>query len=274
MSAQAIDERKARERAMWALGNYHAFATATVWGLGPELVAACEVRPGQRVLDVAAGTGNVALRAAEAGADVVAADLTPEHFEAGRREAAARGVSVEWVETDAESLPFAEGEFDTVLSSLGAIFAPDHAAVADELLRVCRPGGTIGMLNFTPEGLAGTFFGILGRYAPPPPAGAVSPLAWGDEGHVRTLFGDRVSVLGLTRREYAERWPGGPLGYAELFKATFGPVIALSALLDGTPEQAALDADLRDYALRENSGAAGGPAEYRYEILQVVARKR
>jgi SAM-dependent methyltransferase len=270
--AQAIDE-KAQTRALWALGNYHAFATATVWELGPMLVAACGVGPGDRVLDVAAGTGNVALRAAEVGADVVAADLTPENFEAGRREAAARGVTVEWVEADAESLPFADGEFDAVLSSLGAIFAPDQRAVADELLRVCRSGGTIGMLNFTPEGLAADFFGTLGRYMPPPAAGAASPLAWGREERVRELFGDHVSSLDLTRLEYVERWPGGPLGYVELFKATFGPVIGLYGLLEGTPEQAALDRDFLDFAVRANRGTPGGPAEYPYEVLQVVATK-
>lgn len=275
MAAQpATDEQKAQERALWALGNYHAFATATVWGLGPELVAACGISAGQRVLDVAAGTGNVAIRAAEAGAEVVASDLTPENFEAGRREAEAHGVSVEWVEADAESLPFADAEFDAVLSSFGAIFPPNHQAVADELLRVCRPGGTIGMVNFTPEGIGGEFFGTFARYAPPPPPGSSPPTAWGSEEHVRELFGDRVSSLDLTRKEYVERWPGGPVGYVEFFKATFGPVIALSAFLDGRPEQAALDADFLEFARRANRGAPGGPAEYPYEYLQVVATKR
>jgi 2-polyprenyl-3-methyl-5-hydroxy-6-metoxy-1,4-benzoquinol methylase len=118
--------RKAEQRAMWALGDYHAFASRTVWGLGPVLVEACGISAGQRVLDVAAGTGNVAIRAAQAGARVVAADLTPENFEAGRREARARGVELEWVEADAESLPFGDGEFDVVTSSVGAIFAQDH----------------------------------------------------------------------------------------------------------------------------------------------------
>ena len=128
--------------------------------------AACGIAAGQRVLDVAAGTGNVAIRAAEAGAQVVASDLTPENFEAGRREARARGVELEWVEADAEALPFGDGEFDVVTSSFGAMFAPDHQAVADELLRVCRPGGTIGMLNFTPEGLGGEFFELFGATRP------------------------------------------------------------------------------------------------------------
>src|SRR5687767_544474 len=146
-------DHKATERAMWALGDYHRFAKETVWELGPVLVEACGIAAGQRVLDVAAGTGNVAIRAAEAGAEVVASDLTPENFEAGHREARARGVEPEWIEADAEALPFDDGAFDVVTSSLGAMFAPDHQRVADELLRVCRPGGTIGLLAFTPEGL-------------------------------------------------------------------------------------------------------------------------
>src|SRR5919108_1638190 len=146
-TADVAQDLKAGTRAAWALGDYHRFAKATVWELGPVLVDACEIAAGQPVLDVAAGTGNVAIRAAEAGAVVVASDLTPENFAAGRREARAHGVEVEWVEADAEALPFGDGEFDAVTSSVGAIFAPHHQAVADELLRVCRPGGTIGMAN-------------------------------------------------------------------------------------------------------------------------------
>ncbi len=176
-------------------------ALETVWGLGPVLVEACGISTGQQVLDVAAGTGNTAIRAAETGAEVVASDLTPENFEAGRREAKAHGVELEWVEADAEELLFGDSEFDVVTSSFGAMFAPNHQAVADELVRVCRPGGTIGMLNFTPEGLAAGFFGALAPYAPPPPPGAASPLMWGSEVHVRELFGERVKSLKMTRKE-------------------------------------------------------------------------
>ena len=179
-----LSDAKTAARRMWALGDYHRFATQLVWSVGPVLVEAAGVRPGMRVLDVAAGTGNVALRAAEAGADVVASDLTPESLEAGRR--AAGGLAVEWVEADAEALPFADGEFDVVTSAFGAIFAADQRAVARELQRVCRPGGTIVMANFTPEGLAGEFFATLARHAPAP-AGP-SPLAWGEEAHVRALL--------------------------------------------------------------------------------------
>ena len=272
---QAKDrELKAATRAAWALGDYHRFAKQTIWERGQELVEACGIKAGQRVLDVAAGTGNTAIRAAEAGAQVVAADLTPENFEAGRREARERGVELEWVEADAEALPFADNEFDVVSSSFGAIFAPSHEAVADEMLRVCRPAGTIGMLNFTPEGLFADFLGALAPYAPPPPPGALSPALWGSEQHVRELFGDRVSSLQLARREYAER-AASPGDYVELFKQTFGPVVAIYECLAGEPErQSALDRDFLEFAEGANSGPPGGPAEYRYEYLLAIARKR
>ena len=184
---------------MWALGDYHRFATATVWELGPQLVAACGISPGQRVLDVAAGSGNVAIRAALAGACVVASDVTPENFDAGRRAAREAGVDLEWIEGDAQALPFGDAEFDVVTSCFGAMFAPDHDATARELLRVCRPGGVIGMMNFTPAGAGGDFFRVLGSFAPAPPPDARPPLSWGTEEYVRKLFGDRVRSLSATR---------------------------------------------------------------------------
>jgi SAM-dependent methyltransferase len=265
-------EQQAEQRALWGLGDYHRFAKQTVWELGPLLVQACGVAAGQRVLDVAAGSGNVAIRAAEAGARVVASDLTPANLEAGHREARARGVELEWVVADAEALPFEDGAFDVVTSSLGAIFAPDHQAVADELVRVCRSGGTIGMLNFTPEGLAAEFFAVFEPYAPPPPPAALPPVLWGSEAHVRELFGDRVAVLELTRGEYVER-AAGPGAYCELFKEAFGPVVGLYAGLADQPDRRAqLDRDFLDFATRSNRGRPGGPAEYAYEYLLVVAR--
>jgi ubiquinone/menaquinone biosynthesis C-methylase UbiE len=280
--AETTNRRTARDlarqsstaaRQMWALGDYHAFAKATVWQLGPMLVEACGVSPEKRVLDIAAGTGNTAIRAAEAGAQVVASDLTPENFEAGRREAEARGVSLEWVEADAEALPFDDDDFDVVTSSVGALFAPDHQAVADEMVRVCRPGGTIGMINFRPVGLAAEFFGLLARYAPPSPT-AASPLDWGSEQHVRALFGDNVESLEFTSGEYIERSPDGPEGYRTLFESTFGPLIAIRASLADDPARvAAFDRDFRDFTIRGNQGAPGGPAEYPYPYLLVVARK-
>src|SRR4051812_7806966 len=185
---------------MWALGDYHKFATEVIWGFGAELVAACGISAGQRVLDVAAGTGNVAIRAAEAGAQVVACDLTPENFAAGRREARAHGVRVEWVEADAEALPFGDGEFDVVTSAVGAIFAPHHQTVADELLRVCRPGGTIGLIAVVPAGAMLDLFEIFTRYEQGAMIAPESPLQWGNEDHVRELFGDGVESLSLERR--------------------------------------------------------------------------
>jgi ubiquinone/menaquinone biosynthesis C-methylase UbiE len=269
--AATTPDAKAMARAMWALGDYHRFARELVWEVGPVLVDACAIRPGDRVLDVAAGTGNVAIRAAERGADVVASDLTPENFAAGRREAAARGVELEWVEADAEALPFADDTFDAVTSCFGAMFAPDHQTVAKELLRVCRPGGTIGLASFAPRGTAASFFGIVARHAPPPPADALPPLLWGDEDHVRALFGDRVASLELARRTYVER-AATTTAYRQLFEETFGPLIALRAALADDPDRAAaLDRDFAEFTERANEGTSGGPAEYVYEYLLVVA---
>ena len=245
-------------RGMWALGDYHRFATATVWPLGPELVAACGIGPGDRVLDVAAGTGNVAIRAAAAGATVVASDVTPENFAAGRAEAEARDVELEWVEADAQALPFADGEFDVVTSCFGAMFAPDHEAVARELLRVCRPGGRIGLVNFRPAGAAAAFFGMFGRHAPP--SDGPPPVLWGDEDHVRALLGDGAELT-MTRRSYVERIDGGPEGYVELFTDTFGPAIALRS--------EAFDRDFLEFA--ERHWRDGGIT---YDYLLVVAVRR
>ena len=271
--AVADRELKDGTRQMWALGDYHEFATSLVWELGPVLVEACDISVGQHVLDVAAGTGNVAIRAAEAGAQVVASDLTPENFDAGRREARARGVVLEWVEADAEALPFADDRFDVVTSAVGALFAPNHQRVADELLRVCRPGGTIGMINFRPVGLAAEFFDIVGRYAPPPPPGALPPTLWGSEEHVRDLFGDRAS-LEMTRGQYVER-AANPEAYRDLFHATFGPMIAVSASLADDPGRLAdFQREFLEFATDGNRAAPGGPAEYPYEYLLVVATKR
>ena len=262
-------------RQMWALGDYHAFATVTVWPLGQLLVDACGVAPGQRVLDVAAGTGNVAIRAAQAGADVVAADLTPEHFEAGRRAAAALGVSLDWTEADAESLPFPDRSFDVVTSCVGAIFAPGHAAVANEMLRVCRPGGVIGMINFKPEGLAAGFFELLGRYSPSPQPGSSTPLQWGDRSHVQTLFADRLEPLSMSDGEYVEYSAGGPDAYRAFFERTFGPVIAIRASLAAEPERLAeFDRSFQEFTMRGNRRADDGPAEYPYFYLLVRGRKR
>jgi 2-polyprenyl-6-hydroxyphenyl methylase/3-demethylubiquinone-9 3-methyltransferase len=256
----------------WALGDYHRFAKATIWEIGEVLVEACEVRAGQRVLDVAAGTGNTAIRAALRGARVVASDITPQNFAAGRTEAAANGVEIEWAEADAQALPFADGEFDVVTSSFGAIFAPDHQAVADELVRVCRPGGVIGMTNFTPDGVGGAFFDLFGRYMPSPSADALPPVLWGSEPHVRELFGDRVA-LETTRRVYTER-AQSPEAYRDFFLQTFGPAVAISEAIKDDPQLAAqFDREFLDFAVNSNAGAEDGTAQYPYEYLLVIAHR-
>jgi ubiquinone/menaquinone biosynthesis C-methylase UbiE len=260
---------KSAQRAMWAMGDYDRFARATVWPLGPVLVQACGIAPGQRVLDVAAGTGNVAIRAAMAGASVVASDLTPEHFEAGRRAAAAAGTTVEWVEGDVEALTFDDGRFDVVTSCFGAMFAGDQRAVARELVRVCRAGGVIGMINFTPEGIGGEFFALLAPYAPAPP-GPDLPVAWGQEEHVRRLFGSAVSELKMTRQIYVER-AASPEEYCALFRETFGPLIAIRGGL-APARQAELDREFQRAVVRWNRGRATGPVEIPYEYLLVIAR--
>jgi SAM-dependent methyltransferase len=255
-------ELKTRQREMWALGDYHKFATRSIWDFGPLLVAACGIAPGQRVLDVAAGTGNVAIRAAEAGAEVVASDLTPENFDAGRREARAHGVQLEWVEADAEALPFGDGEFDVVTSAVGAIFAPHHRTVADELLRVCRPGGTIGLIAVVPTGVMVDLFEIFTRYEQAPLFAAQSPLLWGSEEHVRELFGDRVKSLSLERRAFEP----SPLADVALFKTHHPALVALHRDLADQPERAtALDRDLDEVARRRQGEGQ--------ELLLIVAHK-
>ncbi len=211
---------------MWASGDYPAVAAELIPELGPELVRACGVKPGDRVLDVAAGSGNAAIPAAAAGAIVTASDLTPELFDVGRRIAAERGVELEWVEADAEAMPFADNSFDVVMSCVGAMFAPHHQATADELVRVVRPGGTIGMINWTPEGFIGNLFATMKPYAPPPPPGASPAPLWGDEDHVRTLFGDRVTDLTVRRQTVRMDHCATPMEFREYWKRNYGPTIA------------------------------------------------
>ena len=258
---------------MWAMGDYDRFARATVWPLGPILVDACGVTAGQRVLDVAAGTGNVAIRAALRGASVVASDLTPEHFVAGRRAASEAGAELEWIEGDAETLPFDAASFDVVTSCFGVMFAPNHQRVAAELVRVCRPGGTIGLMAFTPEGIGGEFFALLAPYLPPAPPGASPPLAWGDEGHVRALFGHHVDSLTMTRQTYVER-AASPAEYRRLFEDTFPPLVAIRGSLEQAPERReALEQSFSQAIVRWNGGRDTGPVEVAYQYLLVVARR-
>jgi SAM-dependent methyltransferase len=265
-------EIKQRHRAMWASGDYPSMVDTFLLPLGPRLVDACEIGPGMRVLDVASGTGNAAIPAAERGAEVTASDLTPELFEAGRARAAAVEVELDWVEADAERLPFEDGSFDVVISSIGAMFAPHHEAVADELVRVCRPGGTIGMLNWTPEGMIGALFRLMGPFAPAPPPGAQPPPLWGSEEHMRELFGDRIELKTLLREDLTITAFEQARDYGEHFKAHYGPTIVArgNAEREGRAEEfdAALDAFCEEW----NRGGEG-PARFEKEYLLAVGRR-
>ncbi|MCW2790605.1 MAG: hypothetical protein JWQ91_3002 [Aeromicrobium sp.] len=248
---EADRELKSKHKAMWSMGDYPAVAAEVIPATGPRLVEACGVHAGQRVLDVGAGSGNAAIPAALTGAQVVASDLAPELLEVGRRSAEAQGAALEWQEADAEALPYADGEFDVVMSCVGVMFAPHHQAAADELVRVCCPGGTIGLLSWTPEGFIGQMFATMKPYAPPPPPGAQPPPLWGDESHVRSLLGDRVTDV-VARKEMltVDRF-ASPVEMREFFKLTYGPTIAVYRNIADDPAKVeALDRDLADLAGR------------------------
>jgi SAM-dependent methyltransferase len=273
-AAEADRELKTKHRAMWASGDYPALADEMLLELGAVLVEACGINPRQRVLDVAAGTGNAAIPAAMMGAKVLASDLTPELFEAGRREAANRGVTLDWQEADAEALPFGDEEFDTVMSCIGVMFAPHHQAAADEMLRVCKRGGTIGLLCWTPEGFVGQLFAALGPFAPPPPPGAQSPPLWGSEVHVRELLGDRAGGIRTRKQNLAVRSFHQPADFVRYFKSHYGPMISVyKSLADDQDKVKALDQALTDLA--DSYGDAHGdvPFQMEWEYLIFTARK-
>jgi SAM-dependent methyltransferase len=261
---------KTKHRAMWALGDYPAVAADVIPTLGATLVAACNVGAGERVLDVAAGTGNAAVPAALAGADVVASDLTPELFIDGRARAVARGADLSWVEADAEALPFADSEFDVVLSCVGVMFAPHHQTAADELVRVCRTGGRIGLLSWTPEGFIGQMFATMKPFAPPPPPGAQPPPLWGDPNHVQALLGDRVTAVAARRETVTVDLFVTPDEWLDYFKANYGPTIAVYRSITADPERVAeLDRELIAFASRY----AGDGGAMEWEYLLYTGRK-
>ncbi|NED70436.1 class I SAM-dependent methyltransferase, partial [Streptomyces sp. SID10244] len=180
---------KDKHRALWASGDYPAVADV-IAALGPRLTDAVAIGPDDRVVDIAAGAGNVAIPAARTGAHVVATDLTADLLVIG--ESREPDLGIVWRTADAEDLPFDKGTFDVAVSCVGVMFAPHHQRCADELIRVCRPGGRIGLINWTPTGFIGQLFSVMKPYAPPPPPGASPGVRWGGADHVRTLFGDHV----------------------------------------------------------------------------------
>jgi len=269
-AAEADKALKSKHAALWASGDYSRVADEIVGSLGGLLVAAAGVRAGDTVVDVAAGTGTSALPAARLGATVTATDLTPELLAIARHRAEAEGLTLRWRTADAENMPCDDAEYDTVLSCIGVMFAPHHQAAADELMRICRPGGTIGVLSWTPEGFIGQMFATMKPYAPPPPPGASPAPLWGHADHVRALFGDRVT--GLVARQQnlrVERFATGA-EFRDFFKINYGPTIAVYRSVSGEPEKVEeLDAALAALGDRHLSG---GAMDWEYLLVTGIRR--
>lgn len=224
-----FEELKQRHSVVWGTGPYERIS-ATIADLQDELVGRLEPRPGVRWLDTATGTGEVAKRAARAGADVTGLDLAPALIETAKREAEAEGLEIRYDVGDAEAMPYEDASFDVVSSSCGVMFAPDHAAIAGELARVTRPGGRIGLGCWSPESTIHEMFRIQGKYAPPPPAGVGSPFDWGSEEHVTRLLGDAFE-LEFASLESPLVGPSAE-GAWELFSTSYGPTKTLADSLD------------------------------------------
>jgi SAM-dependent methyltransferase len=259
---------KARHRGMWASGDYPRMVETFLLPLGPRLVEACDIAPGAAVLDVAAGTGNASIPAARKGAHVIASDLTPELLQAGKARADAEGLELGWITADAEHLPFDDESFDIVMSSIGVMFAPHHQQAADELIRVCRPGGTLGLLSWTPEGMLGALFRTMGPFAPPPPPGAQPPPLWGSEAHLRGLVGDRVEWRSLERQTLEITAFERPRDYGAFFKARYGPTIGIRANAERNGRAAEFDEALDRFCDEWNVGTAD---KARFEMEYLVA---
>jgi ubiquinone/menaquinone biosynthesis C-methylase UbiE len=260
---------KEMQQKTWSEGDF-AMVAGLVMMVSEELVEALQIVPGERVLDVACGSGNAALAAARrAWGNTVGADFVPALLERGRERAATERLEVEFVEGDAVALPFGDAEFDVVISVFGAMFAPEQEKAAAELLRVCKPGGRIGMANWVPDGDVGKMFMMMAKHAPPPP-GVTSPLLWGTEDRLRELFGDDISDLRVERRTSRQAYRS-PEHWLDFFRTYFGPTkVAFERV--GAEGQEALAADL--LAFLEQSNTAGDRAlviEPGY--LQVVATR-
>lgn len=260
---------KARQQATWASGDFAVIGT-TLQMVGESLAEAVDIRAGERVLDVAAGNGNATLAAARRFADVTSTDYVPALLEKGKARADAEGLAVRFQVADAENLPFEDGSFDVVLSTYGAMFTPEHARPAREMLRVVRDGGRIGLANWTPEGFIGQLFEVIGSYVPPP-AGLTSPALWGTEPHIVALFGAPAADIRCVRKVFNFRYLSSA-HWLQIFRDFYGPTHKAFAALDAG-KQAALNQDITD--LLERSNVAGSsslvvPGEY----LEVVIVKR
>jgi SAM-dependent methyltransferase len=260
---------KQRQQQTWASGDFGVVAARIVL-VAEQLCDSADLHAGWHVLDVATGTGNAAIAAARLGCSAVGVDYVPALLERGRRRAAAEGLSVTFLDGDAESLPFPNDSFDAVTSVFGSMFAPDHARAAGELLRVCRPGGTIALASWTPDGFIGELFRTVGAHVPPP-AGVPAPMLWGTERHLRELLGDSITSLELTERTFTFRFPSAA-DLVSFFRRWYGPTLKAFAALEGEAREA-LERDL--VALAERFDRLGGdaiaiPATY----AEAVAIKR
>jgi ubiquinone/menaquinone biosynthesis C-methylase UbiE len=260
---------KARQQMAWSAGDYALIGT-TLQIVGEELCEALDLRSGEKVLDVAAGNGNVSLAAARRWCSVVATDYVPALLERARERAAADRFDIEFREADAEALPFAEESFDAVVSTFGVMFTPDQDRAASELVRVCKHGGRIGLANWTPEGFIGQLFKTIGRHVPPP-AGAKSPALWGTRSRLAELFEPHATSIASAQRNFVFRYRS-PEHWLEVFKTYYGPVLKTFAALDPAG-QAALQRDL--LALVEQFNRAGdGSMVVPGEYLEIVITRR
>jgi SAM-dependent methyltransferase len=259
----------ARQRTTWGTGDYAAVAARIVL-LSERLCDAADLRPGSRVLDVAGGSGNTALAAARSGAQVVSLDYVPSLQERGRARAVAEGLPVEFVEGDAQSLPFPDASFDAVVSAVGVMFAADQDRAADEMLRVTRPGGTIALASWTPEGFIGGLLRTVGAHVPPP-AGLASPLRWGTEDGLRHLLGDGVAALRARRRHQVFRF-GSAERFTAFFRENYGPTHVAFGTLDAAGQEA-LAADIVALVRRFDRIGGDGTVAIPGEYLEVVATR-
>jgi ubiquinone/menaquinone biosynthesis C-methylase UbiE len=260
---------KERQRKAWSSGDYGK-PGVTLIIIAELLCEAVDLRPGRRVLDVATGNGNTALAAARRFCEVTGIDYVPALLEEGRERAAVEGLRVDFREGDAEDIPFPDASFDYVLSTIGVMFAPDQEKAASELLRVCRPGGKIGLANWTPDGFVGEFFRTIGKYVPPPP-GLKPPGLWGTEERLRELLGEGIRSLQATRRSFVFRYPSAKY-YVDFFRTYFGPLQKAFEALDETGQEA-LASDVEELIHRYNRSddeTAVWPGDY----LEVVATRR